>query len=76
MLVPDEIKHKVYTDQTEYRADANRRISAEHTHGQPFQRYEAMLRAFADMVHGKIENPYTADYELELFRTVMKCCGM
>lgn len=43
---------------------------------EPFQRYEAMLLAFAEMVRGKRKNPYTLDYELDLFKTVLKCCGI
>ena len=43
---------------------------------QPFQRYEAMLSAFAAMVRGEIQNPNTLDYELSLFKTVLKCCGV
>ena len=39
-------------------------------------RYTDMLTAFAAMVRGEKENPYTLDYELTLFRTVLKCCGM
>jgi hypothetical protein len=42
----------------------------------PFQRYEDMLLSFADMVRGEKENPYTLDYELELFKTILKCCGV
>ena len=42
----------------------------------PFQRYEDMLLSFADMVRGEKENPYTLDYELELFNTILKCCGV
>ena len=38
-------------------------------------RYTAMMSAFGEMVRGERENPYTYDYELELFRTLMKCCG-
>ena len=41
----------------------------------PFQRYETMLCAYAEMVRGEKQNPYTLDYELELFRVIMKCCG-
>ena len=37
-------------------------------------RYEAMMLAFAEMVAGEKENPYTCDYELILFKTVLKCC--
>ena len=47
-----------------------------YTESQPFQRYEAMLSAFAAMVRGEIQNPNTLDYELSLFKTVLKCCGV
>ena len=41
----------------------------------PYDRYEAMLRAFAEMVRGERVNPYTYDYELKLYRTILECCG-
>lgn len=37
-------------------------------------RYDAMIEAFAAMVRGEKENPYTPDYELELFKTIMQAC--
>lgn len=37
-------------------------------------RYDKMIISFAAMVRGEMENPYTYDYELELYRTVMKAC--
>lgn len=40
-----------------------------------FTRYEAMLAGFASFVRGEKENPYTPDYELDLYKTVLKCCG-
>ncbi|MBQ2957836.1 MAG: Gfo/Idh/MocA family oxidoreductase [Clostridia bacterium] len=40
----------------------------------PYDRYDAMMRDFAEIVRGK-ENPYTPEYELNLFKLVMKCCG-
>jgi len=40
----------------------------------PCDRYDNMMRDFAEIVRGK-ENPYSPDYELKLFRLVMKCCG-
>lgn len=43
---------------------------------EPFQRYESMMLAFGAMVRGEIQNPYTLDYELALFRTILQCCGM
>ena len=41
-----------------------------------FDRYETMIAAFAAMVRGEKENPYTYDYELTLFKTVLACCGV
>ena len=41
---------------------------------EPYDRYTDMMRSFAAMVRGEKENPYTYDYELELYKTVLKCC--
>ena len=41
-----------------------------------FDRFDGMMRAFAEYVSGERKNPYTADYELELYKTVLKCCGV
>ena len=42
---------------------------------EPYHRYEAMMCNFAEIINGK-ENPYTYDYELSLFKLVMKACGV
>lgn len=55
--------------------DENGRTVREHRDSGPFGRYEAMICAFAEMVCGERKNPYTLDYELTLFRTVLACCG-
>jgi predicted dehydrogenase len=39
-----------------------------------FDRYDAMMQNFAEMVCGK-ENPYTYDYELNLYKLILKACG-
>ena len=39
-------------------------------------RYDGMMLAFADYVRGVKENPYTLDYELDLYKTVLKTCGI
>ena len=39
-----------------------------------YDRYDNMMRNFAEIVRGK-ENPYSYDYELSLFKLVMKSCG-
>lgn len=41
----------------------------------PFGRYDAMMESFAKMVTGELENPYSYDYELDLFRLLLECCG-
>jgi hypothetical protein len=45
------------------------------TECEPFNRYEGTIVAFAEYVKGEKENPYTYDYEEELFETVLKCCN-
>ncbi|MBQ9803008.1 MAG: Gfo/Idh/MocA family oxidoreductase [Clostridia bacterium] len=37
-------------------------------------RFTDMMLSFAAMVRGEKQNPYTYDYELALFKTVLKCC--
>lgn len=64
-----------YSESDETFLNENRRTVREHRVSEPFQRYFAMISAFAAMVRGEKENPYTLDYELALFRTIMKCCG-
>ncbi len=39
-----------------------------------FNRYKAMMRNFAELTQGK-ENPYTYDYELNLFKLILRACG-
>ena len=41
-----------------------------------FYRYDDMMKSFAAMVRGERENPYTYDYELLLYKTLLKCCGI
>ena len=42
---------------------------------EPFDRYNAMLTHFARCVRGEIENEFTPDYELELYKLLLQCCG-
>jgi len=39
-----------------------------------YDRYDAMMANFADLVHGK-ENPYSYDYELGLYKLILRACG-
>ncbi len=62
------------TDKVEY-TDMGWNVTGHKATSDIYNRYDFMLQSFAKMVRGEIENPYTPDYELELFKTVLKCCG-
>lgn len=40
----------------------------------PYDRYDDMMRNFAEIVRGK-ENPYPYDYELNLYKLILRACG-
>ncbi len=40
-----------------------------------YDRYDDMMKNFAYMVRGLKENPYSYDYELNLYKTILKACG-
>lgn len=50
--------------------------NVEFERSEPQDRYERMMASFAAMVRGEKENPYTYDYELNLYKTVLKACGV
>ena len=43
---------------------------------EPFDRYDGMMASFAAMVRGEKQNPYTYDYELGLYKTILRACGV
>jgi len=82
-ICPLEIGVKGADDPYTYRTRRREQYIGEDGHTQrpefesePFQRYEAMLEAFAAMVRGEKENPYTLDYELSLFKILLQACGV
>lgn len=46
------------------------------TSTEKYLRYGTMLQSFAAMCRGEMKNPYTPDYELSLFKLILKCCGV
>ena len=62
------------TDMTEYKsthwADSGKTVRSD-----VYDRYDDMMASFAAMVRGEKENPWSYDYELELYKTILKCCG-
>ena len=47
---------------------------AERKRSEPYDRYDTMMLSFAKMVRGEQKNPYSYEYELEIFKTILKCC--
>lgn len=43
---------------------------------EPIDRYGAMFGDLANCIRGVSENEYSYEYELDLFKTLMKCCGV
>ncbi len=41
-----------------------------------YDRYDTMLSSFAKMVCGDMENPWSKEYELTLYKYVLKACGL
>lgn len=64
-----------YTQTTEYDEAENWNCAGTTKRTEVHDRYDAMVASFAAMVRGDIENPYTYDYELELYKTLLECCG-
>jgi predicted dehydrogenase len=64
----------IWTGKIEFFSDAwaDRGV---YTETAVFDRYDAMMNGFGRMVRGEIENPYTYDYELGLYRTVLRACN-
>ncbi len=48
----------------------------EITNSESYNRYDTMLRYFYDTARGNVHNKYTYDYELELYKTLLKACGV
>ena len=65
----------LYTDKTEYKKPGWLELGNK-SRSEIFERYDTMMSAFAKMIRGEMENTNTPDYELELYKTVLKCCGI
>ncbi len=39
-----------------------------------YERYDSMMASFAAMVRGEKQNPYSYDYEAELYELLLQCC--
>lgn len=64
-----------YTAMTEYKSPGNWGDMGNTIQSNVYDRYDDMMASFAAMVRGDKENQWGADYELELYETVLKACG-
>ncbi|MBQ8344785.1 MAG: Gfo/Idh/MocA family oxidoreductase, partial [Clostridia bacterium] len=67
---------ELYSGQVEFFRDEEGHTKETSETSEHFGRYDAMMHAFAEMVRGERQNPYTLDYELDLFRVILQCCGL
>ena len=66
------------TEKTEWlgHTDNEWNFAGEHFVSESFDRYIPMLLGFAELARGERENPFTPDYELELYKLLLRCCDM
>jgi len=65
-----QISKQVYYDSENWHVNGEETVS--EVHG----RYDSLMTAFAAMVRGEMTNPWSPDYELELYKNVLKCCAV
>ncbi len=69
-------QYGMYSCVTEYDDTQNWCYAGQTRKSEYYDRYEAMMACFGDMVRGNRSNPCTPDYELTLYKTLLQCCGM
>ena len=74
MVWSEEDRLNLYTDVTEYQ-DTGWFSKGDTHRSEAYDRYNAMMTAFAKMAAGETENPYTYDYELAVYKLLLQCCG-
>jgi len=66
---PQKTKMRIVYESGNWNEDGETKISF------PIDRYGDMMFSFAQVVRGEKENPVSYDYELELYKVVLKTCG-
>lgn len=67
--------YNMYTGKVECKVPRPWEDRGEYSESEEYNRYDPMLSAFASFVRGERENPFTPDYELELYKVLRKSCG-
>lgn len=72
ILNPDDTMSSLKTDYSK----TDWLYTGDITNYASFTRYGKMMNSFAEMVRGEKQNPCTPEYELGLYKLILKCCGM
>lgn len=64
-----------YTEMREIGEGEKWGVFGKHTRSECYNRYDEMMKNFARLVSKETENPYTYDYELNLYRLLLRACG-
>lgn len=64
-----------FTDTTEYTSNAVTE-RGQTTACEKYDRYSAMLHAFAEVAADEKGTPCSCNYELSLYKTLLQCCGV
>ena len=67
-------REMLYTGKTEY-TENSWDDNGVFSESPVFDRYGDMMASFAAMVRGETKNPYTPEYELKLFKHLIKACN-
>lgn len=71
----EDPRHTMYTPMQEAYRGKTWYDAPEVTASKGFNRYDAMMKNFAEMMLGKTKKPYSYDYELALYRLLLRSCG-
>lgn len=74
-FAPGTERDYLYTEMREVGEKQGWQFEGKHTKTDYFNRFDTMLENFADVAKGRKENPYSYDYELSLFKLLLKSCG-
>lgn len=64
----------VQSRKTEYSKGESWDSNGENSVSKVYDRYDDMMYSFARMVKGEEKNPWDYDYELMLYKTILRCC--
>lgn len=65
----------MYTEMVESCKNQPWQDFGKHTKAALYNRYDSMMENYAQMACGEKENPYTYDYELNLYKLLLNACG-